>query len=95
MKAKILTKIVSIVLNRSTHQGLKMKIFFENTNDQTKNLVTKNFGGLSTVWGSSISEISDLEKKEYINQNLNLDEPYLYLKSEMNFISKYKSFSKM
>ena len=73
---------------------IKNENIFENTNDQTKNLVTKNFGGLSTVWGSSISEISDLEKKEYINQNLNLDEPYLYLKSEMNFISKYKSFSK-
>ena len=72
---------------------IKNEDIFENTNNEIKNLITKNFGGLSSVWGSSINEISNVEKEKFTKQNIYLDEAFTYLRSEMNFISQDNSFS--
>ncbi len=72
---------------------IKNNSIFENTNNEIKNLITKNFGGLSSVWGSSIDEISNTEKEKYKIENIDLDDSFNYLKSKMNFISQDNSIS--
>jgi hypothetical protein len=62
------------------------KKLFDLTQKNLEELVTKNFGGLSTVWGSAINELLLKEKKVYIQNKINIEKYFKQLNSSQNIL---------
>jgi hypothetical protein len=70
----------------STSRITNWDIFEQNQID-LENLITKNFGGLSTIWGSAVSEPLNKEIEEYIANNIDISKYLRNLNETQTFLS--------
>ncbi len=64
---------------------------FEINNPQLDKLLTKSFGGLSTVWGSAVHDLLDYEKEIYKKLNIDIEKYFNELDDKLLFLTNQKN----
>lgn len=72
---------------------------FDQNQINLQNMITKNFGGLSSVWGSAVSEPLSKELKEYNSKKIDINKYFKMFNKNLTFLTNdedtYKKYIKL